>query len=139
MELAWSLVVIFFSILASLYSFFHLLSFRTKYGVKRRLPSSPWGLPILGHFHMLGNLPHRNLHQLANKYGPIMSIRLGQVPTIVISSSPEWAELFLKTHDVVLLVDQRTRRQTVPYMDKETWCLHNMGHTGETTFVNYVP
>ncbi|PIA38202.1 hypothetical protein AQUCO_02800104v1 [Aquilegia coerulea] len=100
MELARN-VVIFFSVLAGLFSFFfHLLSLRIKNGIKRRLPPSPWGLPILGHFHMLGDLPHRNLHRLAKKYGPIMSIRLGQVPTIVISSS-EWAELILKTHDVV--------------------------------------
>lgn len=49
---------------------------------------------------MLGTLPHRTLHELAKKYGPIMSLRLGSVPTIVVSS-PQAAELFLKTHDIV--------------------------------------
>ena len=49
---------------------------------------------------MLGKLPHRNLQSLATKYGPIMSLKLGQVPAIVVSS-PETAELFLKTHDTV--------------------------------------
>lgn len=49
---------------------------------------------------MLGSLPHRNLQNLAKKYGPIMSLRLGSVPTIIVSS-PQAAELFLKTHDTV--------------------------------------
>nr|KYP42665.1 Cytochrome P450 71D7 [Cajanus cajan] len=48
---------------------------------------------------MLGKLPHRSLQSLATKYGPIMSLKLGQVPAIVVSS-PETAELFLKTHDI---------------------------------------
>ncbi|KAK7380026.1 hypothetical protein VNO78_32369 [Psophocarpus tetragonolobus] len=56
-------------------------------------------LPIIGNLHMLGNLPHRSLESLARKYGPIMSFKLGQVPSIVVSS-PESAELFLKTHDI---------------------------------------
>ncbi|KAF8378470.1 hypothetical protein HHK36_029811 [Tetracentron sinense] len=66
----------------------------------RRLPPGPRGLPVLGHLHMLGLLPHRNLHRLAKKYGPIMYLRLGLVPTVVVSSS-QVAELFLKTHDLV--------------------------------------
>ncbi|KAM5571123.1 cytochrome P450 CYP736A12-like [Rosa sericea] len=64
----------------------------------RKLPPGPRSLPITGNLHMLGNLPHRSLQQLAKKYGHIMSIRLGNVPTIVVSS-PQAAELFLKTHD----------------------------------------
>ncbi|KAF6147126.1 hypothetical protein GIB67_036845 [Kingdonia uniflora] len=62
------------------------------------LPPGPMGVPILGNLHMLGSLPHRSLHKFAKKYGPIMFIRLGLVPTVVVSS-PEAAELFLKTHD----------------------------------------
>jgi len=60
----------------------------------------PKPFPIIGNLHMLGKLPHRNLQSLATKYGPIMSLKLGQVPLIVVSS-PETAELFLKTHDTV--------------------------------------
>ncbi|BAU02815.1 hypothetical protein LR48_Vigan10g019600 [Vigna angularis] len=62
-------------------------------------PPGPKPLPIIGHLHMLGKLPHRTLQSLAAEYGPIMYLKLGQVPTIVISS-PEIAELFLKTHDI---------------------------------------
>ncbi|KAF8378473.1 hypothetical protein HHK36_029814 [Tetracentron sinense] len=66
----------------------------------RRLPPGPRGLPVIGHLHMLGNLPHRNLYRLAKKYGPIMYLRLGVVPVVVVSS-PKAAELFLKTHDTI--------------------------------------
>ncbi|XP_062029082.1 cytochrome P450 CYP736A12-like isoform X1 [Rosa rugosa] len=65
---------------------------------QKKLPPGPLALPVIGHLHMLGNLPHRSLQHLAEKYGSIMSIRLGNVPTILVSS-PKAAELFLKTHD----------------------------------------
>nr|ALG05143.1 cytochrome P450 [Sinopodophyllum hexandrum] len=77
-------------------SLFHLY---TKNG-RRRLPPSPWGLPVFGHLHLLGELPHRSLENLSNKFGPIMYLRLGQFPTIV-CSSPAAAELVLKTHDPI--------------------------------------
>ncbi|BAT73343.1 hypothetical protein LR48_Vigan01g021700 [Vigna angularis] len=66
----------------------------------KRLPPGPKGFPILGSLHMLGKHPYRDLHQLAQKYGPIMHMRLGFVPTIVVSS-PKAAQLFLKTHDLI--------------------------------------
>ncbi|CAJ1938007.1 unnamed protein product [Sphenostylis stenocarpa] len=66
----------------------------------KKLPPGPKGLPILGSLHKLGANPHRDLHQLAQKYGPIMYLRLGFVPAVVVSS-PQAAELFLKTHDLV--------------------------------------
>ncbi|XP_041008195.1 cytochrome P450 71AU50-like [Juglans microcarpa x Juglans regia] len=66
----------------------------------KKLPPGPRGLPIFGNLHIFGELPHRDLHQLAQKYGPIMHLRLGFVPTIVVSS-PQAAELFLKAHDLV--------------------------------------
>ncbi|XP_045824085.1 cytochrome P450 71AU50-like [Trifolium pratense] len=66
----------------------------------KRLPPGPIGLPILGSLLKLGQNPHRDLHKLSQKYGPIMHLRLGLVQTIVVSS-PQAAELFLKTHDLV--------------------------------------
>ncbi|KAB1201180.1 Cytochrome P450 71A9 [Morella rubra] len=61
-------------------------------------PPSPPGLPIIGHLHLLTDMPHHSLAQLANKLGPIVHLRLGQVPTVVVSSA-HLAKLVLKTHD----------------------------------------
>ncbi|GMN71897.1 hypothetical protein TIFTF001_055197 [Ficus carica] len=66
----------------------------------KKLPPGPKGLPLFGSLHLLGKLPHRDLHKLARKYGPIMHMRLGLTPTIIVSS-PEAAELILKTYDLV--------------------------------------
>ena len=66
----------------------------------KRLPPGPRGIPILGNLHMLGELPHQDLLRLAKKYGPIMYMRFALVPTIVVSS-PQAAEQFLKTNDLV--------------------------------------
>ncbi|KAI3887214.1 hypothetical protein MKX03_026013, partial [Papaver bracteatum] len=63
------------------------------------LPPGPKGLPVLGNLLMIGKSPHRDLHCLSIQYGPIFYMRLGFVPTIVVST-PQTAELFLKTHDL---------------------------------------
>lgn len=54
----------------------------------------------MGNLHMLGELPHQDLHRLAKIYGPIMYMRFALVPTFVVSS-PQAAEEILKTHDHV--------------------------------------
>ncbi|KAL1540834.1 cytochrome P450 71AU50-like [Salvia divinorum] len=66
----------------------------------KRLPPGPRGLPILGHFHLLGKNPHVDLCHLARKHGPVMGLRFGFVPAVVMSS-PAAAELVLKTHDLI--------------------------------------
>ncbi|KAJ1403584.1 Cytochrome P450 [Sesbania bispinosa] len=71
-----------------------------QYQHDRKQPPGPPAMPILGHLHILGNLPHSTLQTLSKRYGPIMSLRLGQVPTIVVTS-PEAAEQFLKTQESV--------------------------------------
>ncbi|XP_039037799.1 cytochrome P450 71AU50-like [Hibiscus syriacus] len=84
---------------AALILLFQVLPWKTRAKTKR-LPPGPRGLPILGNLLMVGSKPHRDLRLLALKYGPIMHLRFGFMPVIVVSS-PEAAELFLKTHDLV--------------------------------------
>ncbi|XP_065876296.1 cytochrome P450 71AU50-like [Euphorbia lathyris] len=66
---------------------------------KNKLPPGPVGFPIVGSLHLFWKNPHQDLHKLAKIYGPIMHLRLGQVPAVIVSS-PRTAELFLKTHDL---------------------------------------
>ncbi|KAF7819857.1 cytochrome P450 CYP736A12-like [Senna tora] len=71
-----------------------------KHDHQKQPPPGPPAWPVIGNLHMLGKLPHRSLQTLSNKYGSIMSLRLGQVHAVVISSS-EAVELLLKTNDAV--------------------------------------
>nr|CAB3492467.1 unnamed protein product [Digitaria exilis] len=63
-----------------------------------RLPPGPKQVPILGNLHLLGPLPHRSLRELERRHGPVMQLRLGTVPAVVVSS-PEAAREVMKTHD----------------------------------------
>ncbi|KAK1281984.1 Cytochrome P450 93A1 [Acorus calamus] len=63
------------------------------------LPPGPWALPILGHLHLLGPIPHQSLHRLSARHGPLFSLRLGSVPCVV-ASSPSTARQLLKNHDL---------------------------------------
>nr|CAB3466055.1 unnamed protein product [Digitaria exilis] len=81
----------------------HLLPSSTKPPKKKlNLPPGPWMLPVIGSIHHLitgGPLIHRTLRDLAGEHGPLMMLRLGEVPTLVVTS-PEAAREVTKTHDV---------------------------------------
>lgn len=83
-------------------SFFHVIRHakRPSPSQSRRAPPSPRGLPIIGHLHHLTSMPHHSFSRLADQLGPIFLLRLGRVPTLVISSA-RLARLVLKTHDHV--------------------------------------
>ena len=66
---------------------------------KVNLPPGPKPWPIIGNLNLIGSLPHRSIHELSLKYGPIMQLRFGSFP-VVVGSSVEMAKAFLKTHDV---------------------------------------
>ncbi|KAF3333911.1 isoflavone 2'-hydroxylase-like protein [Carex littledalei] len=64
-----------------------------------KLPPSPPSLPIIGHLHLLKKPLHHSLSQLSARYGPILYLRFGYRPTLVISS-PQLAEQCFTTNDV---------------------------------------
>ena len=64
-------------------------------------PLGAW--PITGHLHLLyrsSELPHLVFGKLADKYGPIFTIKFGVEKQVVVSSS-EMAKECIKTHDKV--------------------------------------
>ncbi|WMV57506.1 hypothetical protein MTR67_050891 [Solanum verrucosum] len=91
MVLIWATVVVIFIV----YAFYELLN---NIHNRKRYPPGPKGLPIIGHLHLLGKNPHQDFLKLAKTHGPLMYVRLGLVPTIVVSSA-DTVEKFLKTYD----------------------------------------
>ncbi|KAJ1270548.1 hypothetical protein BS78_06G060300 [Paspalum vaginatum] len=75
--------------------------FRSTGGAASSLPPSPPALPLIGHAHLVGALPHVSLQNLAARHSGedgLMILRLGTVPTLVVSS-PHGAQLVLRSHD----------------------------------------
>lgn len=75
---------------------------RSNYSVVLNLLPSPPRLPIIGNLHQLRTHPHRSLKALADKYGLLMVLHIGQTPTLVVSSADMVREI-IKTHDIVFL------------------------------------
>ncbi|KAK9742860.1 hypothetical protein RND81_03G201300 [Saponaria officinalis] len=76
--------------------------FFLKYSQKTTTPNLPPGpktWPVIGNIHQLGNKPHQSVAELSKKYGPIMSLKLGTITTIVISS-PNVAKQMFTNHDL---------------------------------------
>ncbi|KAI5675214.1 hypothetical protein M9H77_06164 [Catharanthus roseus] len=76
-------------------SIFLILKFQ-KRSKRTNLPPSPPSLPIIGHLHLLKTPLHRTLQFLAEKYGPIMLLRFGIRPTLIVSSPSIVEEIFTK-------------------------------------------
>lgn len=66
---------------------------------KLNLPPGPRPWPIIGNLNLIGPLPHRSLHKLSQKYGPLLHLKFGSFP-VVVGSSVEMAKAMLKTYDV---------------------------------------
>ncbi|CAM8882332.1 unnamed protein product [Rhodiola kirilowii] len=87
--------------------------------IKRRrtnLPPGPQALPLIGNLHQLGLKPHKSLSKLAETYGPIMTLKLGQVTTIIISNASVAKQVLQKQ-------DQAFANRSIP--DSILACDHN--------------
>ncbi|KAM4085161.1 hypothetical protein ACJW30_10G006100 [Castanea mollissima] len=79
---------------------FHIIAKRSK-SIPKKLPPGPKPFPIIGNLLELGDKPHKSLAKLAMTNGPLMSLKLGQITTVVISSATMAKEV-LQTHDQLL-------------------------------------
>ncbi|GLJ45531.1 hypothetical protein SUGI_0958520 [Cryptomeria japonica] len=93
-ELAFSLIFLW-----TIYRFVTTRKSKNNQG-ELGLPPGPRPWPVIGNLHLLGRLPHKSLAELANKYGHIMFLRWGSVPTVV-ASSPAMAKEFFKNHGLI--------------------------------------
>ncbi|KAG0466862.1 hypothetical protein HPP92_017867 [Vanilla planifolia] len=65
--------------------------------VSYNLPPSLPSLPVLGHIHLFAKPLHQTLADIAGRLGPVVFLRFGSRPVVVVSS-PELAEVCLNTH-----------------------------------------
>ncbi|MFS7910911.1 putative cytochrome P450 [Helianthus anomalus] len=86
---------------------------------QKNQPPSPGKLPIIGNLHQLGSNPHRSLQTLTKNHGPLVLIKLGSVPVLVVSSAETACEI-LKTHDLIFATRPKlTITDTLTYGSKD--------------------
>ncbi|KAG5535720.1 hypothetical protein RHGRI_023471 [Rhododendron griersonianum] len=73
-----------------------LHSIRRRSEPRSKLPPGPAPLPVIGNLLNLGVKPHKSMAELAKTHGPIMSLKLGQVTAVIISSSALAKEILQK-------------------------------------------
>ncbi|XP_050207096.1 cytochrome P450 71D11-like [Mercurialis annua] len=94
------LLIFFFLFLLILWAVWKMFKTSSN-GKLLNLPPGPPKFPIIGNLPQLnGALPHHKLRDLAKKYGPVMQLKIGEVPTVIVSS-PETAKQVLQTHDAI--------------------------------------
>ncbi|KAF5780010.1 putative cytochrome P450 [Helianthus annuus] len=85
------------------------------------LPPGPYPWPIIGNIFQIGKKnPHVRLAEMAQLYGPLISLRVGQRVLIVGSSSDAASEI-LRTHDHVL-----SGRDVSRLLQNKKQTVHNM-------------
>ncbi|KAF7838243.1 cytochrome P450 71A1-like [Senna tora] len=93
---------IFYTLLLTLFSF-ALFLFKNRVKTtksKWNLPPSPPKLPIIGHLHHHGTLPHRYFRDLSLKHGPLLWLNLARIPALLVSSA-NFAKEIIKHQDTI--------------------------------------
>ncbi|KAM3701814.1 hypothetical protein ACJW31_05G203600 [Castanea mollissima] len=98
--------LVFLLILPFVWASIRVLTFKL---ASQTLPPGPKPFPIVGNILQLSNLPHQALAKLSKTYGPLMTLKLGSITTIVISS-PNLAKEALQKND------QAFSSRTIPDM-----------------------
>ncbi|KAK9069239.1 hypothetical protein SSX86_013355 [Deinandra increscens subsp. villosa] len=78
--------------------FFFILHVMIDLYRKSGFPPGPVGFPVIGNLLELGPKPHESLAKLAAKHGPLMTVRLGSI-TSVVASTPDAAREILQRKD----------------------------------------
>ncbi|KAJ8421901.1 hypothetical protein Cgig2_027517 [Carnegiea gigantea] len=73
--------------------------FKNSHSRRAKLSRGPKPRPTIGNIHLLSSKPHRSVANLSKTYTTLMSLRLGSITTIVISSPNVAKEMFFK-HDL---------------------------------------
>ena len=91
--LSHSTIFTIFGLLLFLYA---ISSSIRRRGHKKAPPEAGGAWPLIGHLHLVGGSqpPHVTLGNMADKYGPVFTIRLGVHKTLVVSSSEMAKECF---------------------------------------------
>ncbi|THU51484.1 hypothetical protein C4D60_Mb06t31520 [Musa balbisiana] len=77
----------------------YLLFSAKKNNKKKNLPPSPPSLPFIGHLHLRRKPLHRCLARLTALHGPVLLLRFGARPVLVVAS-PAAADECFTTHDI---------------------------------------
>ncbi|CAO2832666.1 unnamed protein product [Amaranthus hypochondriacus] len=94
------IMLTYLSLLAIIFFLYKTFIIPSKAYNKKNLPPSPPSIPILGHLHLVKPPYYQDFQTLSKTYGPIISLRLGYLPILVVSS-PSLAEECLIKNDIV--------------------------------------